>query len=203
MRLFILAGAEPGLHVLHAHTHLHTHTHTQTHVHTYTHTHTQHKSIFTPMPTYEGLRMCTPHKTTHTHTLTHTHTQPDAGDYDKRTALHIAACEGNLSMSDVILSTPEAAKCLEAKDRWGKTPIEEAEREVSMRTPTNMHTYMHIQGVWVGVRICISSFSSLIEFSASISVCVTGMTACAKPNPFPHVRTLYTRSGGMLPGNGS
>ena len=56
-------------------------------------------------------------------------TTPDAGDYDKRTALHIAACEGNWPMCSVLIRTSEGKKCLDACDRWKQTPVDEAERE--------------------------------------------------------------------------
>eukprot|EP00618_Florenciella_parvula_P000630 CAMPEP_0119466174 /NCGR_PEP_ID=MMETSP1344-20130328/951_1 /TAXON_ID=236787 /ORGANISM="Florenciella parvula, Strain CCMP2471" /LENGTH=954 /DNA_ID=CAMNT_0007498471 /DNA_START=242 /DNA_END=3106 /DNA_ORIENTATION=- len=52
-----------------------------------------------------------------------------AGDYDARTALHIAACEGNTPMCTLLSTGSHGRACLDAKDRWGKTAAEEAERE--------------------------------------------------------------------------
>ncbi|GAX74508.1 hypothetical protein CEUSTIGMA_g1957.t1 [Chlamydomonas eustigma] len=50
----------------------------------------------------------------------------DAGDYDKRTALHIAAAEGNLTIVRVLVEGGNAN--IEVKDRWGFSPLDEAMR---------------------------------------------------------------------------
>ena len=52
----------------------------------------------------------------------------NAADYDKRTACHIAAAEGNLSAFRVLA---EHGANLQATDRWGNTPLKEAERNSS------------------------------------------------------------------------
>jgi ankyrin repeat protein len=52
----------------------------------------------------------------------------DAADYDKRTASHIAAAEGNLSAFRVLA---EHGADLQAADRWGNTPLKEAQRNSS------------------------------------------------------------------------
>eukprot|EP00882_Tetradesmus_deserticola_P002691 GHRQ01002862.1.p1 GENE.GHRQ01002862.1~~GHRQ01002862.1.p1 ORF type:complete len:924 (+),score=556.38 GHRQ01002862.1:315-3086(+) len=49
-----------------------------------------------------------------------------AGDYDKRTPLHIAAAEGKLAMA--VLLVEEGGAELSARDRWGATPLDEARR---------------------------------------------------------------------------
>lgn len=46
-------------------------------------------------------------------------------DYDKRTPLHIAAAEGRVECVDVLLSGGADSSF---KDRWGITPMEEAEK---------------------------------------------------------------------------
>ena len=50
----------------------------------------------------------------------------DAGDYDKRTAIHLAAAEGNSTIVEALL---RAGACPLVKDRWGATPLDEAKRE--------------------------------------------------------------------------
>jgi ankyrin repeat protein len=57
-------------------------------------------------------------------------TQVNAGDYDKRTALHIAAAEANLSAFRVLC---DHGADLRLEDRWGNTPIMEAERHGSRK----------------------------------------------------------------------
>ena len=48
----------------------------------------------------------------------------DAGDYDGRTALHLAAEEGQLQVVAYIVGLPEVN--LEARDRWNHTPLDRA-----------------------------------------------------------------------------
>lgn len=50
----------------------------------------------------------------------------DAGDYDKRTALHIAAAEGNLPAVETLVEAGHAD--VSVTDRWDKTPLDEARR---------------------------------------------------------------------------
>ena len=50
----------------------------------------------------------------------------DSGDYDNRTALHICAAEGNLAL--VKMLAEEGGADLGVRDRWGFTPLDEAER---------------------------------------------------------------------------
>ncbi|KAL9652565.1 hypothetical protein ABK040_000133 [Willaertia magna] len=49
----------------------------------------------------------------------------NAYDYDKRTALHIAASEGQLEMTKYLVSV---GANINARDRWGHTPYSEAKR---------------------------------------------------------------------------
>lgn len=50
----------------------------------------------------------------------------DAGDYDKRTALHISSAEGNLAAVRLLIE--EGGAKVDVKDRWGYTPLDEARR---------------------------------------------------------------------------
>ncbi|CAL9031743.1 unnamed protein product [Prunus brigantina] len=48
---------------------------------------------------------------------------PNAKNFDQRTALHVAASEGLYPMADFLL---EAGSSVLSKDRWGRTPLDEA-----------------------------------------------------------------------------
>ena len=48
---------------------------------------------------------------------------PDACDYDRRTALHLSAAEGRLTTVQLLL---ECGAQLDFKDRWGQTALDEA-----------------------------------------------------------------------------
>jgi CRP-like cAMP-binding protein len=52
--------------------------------------------------------------------------QVDAGDYDRRTASHIAAAEGNVAALRLLV---ESGADLTVKDRWGNTIFDEARRQ--------------------------------------------------------------------------
>jgi ankyrin repeat protein len=53
----------------------------------------------------------------------------NAGDYDQRTAAHIAAAEGNTVALKALL---EYGVDLTLKDRWNKTPIDDAPNSVKI-----------------------------------------------------------------------
>ncbi len=50
----------------------------------------------------------------------------NAGDYDLRTALHLAAAEGSLEAFEYLVTHGHP---LNVRDRWGATPLDEAKRE--------------------------------------------------------------------------
>lgn len=45
-------------------------------------------------------------------------------DYDGRTALHLAAAEGHINCIEFLLNLCHVS--VEVRDRWGKTPLDEA-----------------------------------------------------------------------------
>ncbi|KAM0004735.1 putative protein kinase TKL-Pl-5 family [Helianthus debilis subsp. tardiflorus] len=49
--------------------------------------------------------------------------EPNVGDYDKRTALHLAACEG---CTEIVLLLLEKGADVNSTDRWGRTPLSDA-----------------------------------------------------------------------------
>ncbi|GLT84598.1 hypothetical protein SLE2022_028190 [Rubroshorea leprosula] len=51
--------------------------------------------------------------------------EPSLADYDRRTALHLAACEG---CTEVFLLLLEKGADVNSLDRWGRTPLSEARR---------------------------------------------------------------------------
>jgi CRP-like cAMP-binding protein len=63
--------------------------------------------------------------------------QVDAGDYDRRTAVHIASAEGNLAALKVLI---EFDADLSAKDRWGHTVFDEAQRSKSLQVVEFLNT---------------------------------------------------------------
>ena len=56
---------------------------------------------------------------------------PDVADYDGRTALHLAACEGNMDLVKMLIDEYGAKRS--TVDRWGNTPLDEATRHLTER----------------------------------------------------------------------
>ena len=52
----------------------------------------------------------------------------DASDYDGRTALHMAATEGHIGILQFLAK--KNLKEINPTDRWGNTPLEDAERGI-------------------------------------------------------------------------
>ena len=53
----------------------------------------------------------------------------DIGDYDGRTALHLAASEGHLEILQFLISSNHV-KNINPIDRWGNTPLDDAYRSI-------------------------------------------------------------------------
>ena len=55
---------------------------------------------------------------------------PTAGDYDSRTAMHLSTSDGNVTTTRLLLKhaseTNQLDATINAKDRWGKTPVDGA-----------------------------------------------------------------------------
>ncbi|GFZ06857.1 hypothetical protein Acr_18g0010270 [Actinidia rufa] len=49
--------------------------------------------------------------------------EPNLGDYDKRTALHLASCEGHTEVISLLLGK---GADVNSTDRWGRTPLSDA-----------------------------------------------------------------------------
>lgn len=65
---------------------------------------------------------------------------PDAGDYDRRTCLHLAASEGNLHIVSELCSRSGEVD-INAKDRWGGTPLVDAIREGHGKVAKLLHQH--------------------------------------------------------------
>jgi hypothetical protein len=59
-----------------------------------------------------------------------------AADYDQRTALHLAAAEGRHRLVKLLLT---AGADPEARDRWGRTPLDEAEPGSTIQAELQRH----------------------------------------------------------------
>lgn len=66
--------------------------------------------------------------------------QVNAGDYDKRTAAHIAASEGNIAALKVLV---EYGADLLAKDRWNSSPIDDAKKHDGSNLTEYLRTLAH------------------------------------------------------------
>ena len=69
---------------------------------------------------------------------------PDNGDYDQRTPLHLACSEGKINIVKYLLENGVNPK---PKDRWGNTPIHEIKLILNSKTKknTNINTYLEIK----------------------------------------------------------
>jgi len=98
------------------------------------------------------------------------------GDYDKRTALHIAAAEGRLGVVKLLIDKFEAADS--PVDRWGGTPLDDALRHKHYA----IVKYLDDRGAHRGLM------SSSAEENAATQMC-----KAASSGDIVHLRTLVTR----------
>merc|ERR1712204_137132 len=61
-------------------------------------------------------------------------------DYDQRTALHLACCEGHVGCVKFLLET--CGVDINVKDRWGQTPLDEASRSENDRITAILKKFM-------------------------------------------------------------
>ena len=64
------------------------------------------------------------------------------GDYDNRTALHLACCEGHVGCVKFLIDVCKVE--LDIKDRWGTTPLEEAMKTNNMRVVAILRKHMAV-----------------------------------------------------------
>jgi ammonium transporter Rh len=76
----------------------------------------------------ELVQACADHKVDKVRELLKNGVDPNCGDYDRRTPLHLAVAEGSLDICNVLLEYK--ANPL-AEDRWGATPLYEARRRTA------------------------------------------------------------------------
>jgi glutaminase len=66
---------------------------------------------------------------------------PNAANYDQRTSLHLAAAEGHYAVAEYLLKTGTKVN---ARDRWGKTPLYDAEFGNHTKTASLIRKYKGI-----------------------------------------------------------
>ena len=80
---------------------------------------------------------------------------PDTGDYDQRTAMHLAASEGLLEV--VTFLVDEAGANHSPRDRWGGTPLDDATRH----SHSAVAAYLKSKRAIAGARGSLPSWKSL------------------------------------------
>ena len=96
------------------------------------------------------------------------------GDYDNRTALHLACCEGHIRCVKFLIEICKVD--LTVKDRWGFTPLEEAKKSDNMRIAAIIKKFMADNKIRIDQPISESaegldssrSFEPTIGFSLSV-----------------------------------
>ena len=83
-------------------------------------------------------------------------TSPDIGDYDNRTALHLASSEGNTKVVERLII---ARADVNVRDRWGNTPL--------MDAVTHKHEAAARMLLEAGGRMNIEDSSSMMCEAAS------------------------------------
>ena len=111
----------------------------------------------------------------------------DSGDYDKRTAIHLAASEGLLDV--VICLVEELNADASPVDRWGGTPLDDALRTSALVLEEEAQ---------ISYDVLVAALESV-----EVSVDALSVGACPVPHVVAHVdRCLVTESVVLLRCNG-
>jgi len=115
------------------------------------------------------------------------------GDYDKRTALHLACAENHISCVKFLIETCKVD--LNVEDRWGNTPLQEAHRFNHTRIVALLKKHYVISGIKMDIlekenyisdgevnKFTISRISSFVEISDPSTKCQSTKEVCKTDN---------------------
>ena len=69
------------------------------------------------------------------------------GDYDNRTALHLACCEGHVSCVKFLIDVCKVD--INIKDRWGNTPLDEAMKTNNIMAINVLRTHINTNKIQI------------------------------------------------------
>eukprot|EP00092_Neocalanus_flemingeri_P096383 GFUD01122693.1.p1 GENE.GFUD01122693.1~~GFUD01122693.1.p1 ORF type:complete len:277 (-),score=80.29 GFUD01122693.1:72-902(-) len=86
-------------------------------------------------------------------------------DYDDRTPLHLACCEGYIGCVRFLLETCKVN--LDVQDRWGSTPLEEARKTNNMRVVALLKKHMASDKIQIEKPISEETQDHMVENSSN------------------------------------
>lgn len=89
---------------------------------------------------------------------------PNAHDYDRRTALHLAVCEGNVAIAKLLM---ERGAKPDAEDRFGSSPRDEARRHAVRSGADHMAALLRVEGEEHGY---FSVFTGVMLFAEIVMI---------------------------------